>query len=165
MYSVCRKVRESVIASVSFNVFHASSVDFVKVTVVPLYQHFTSTNNLGKSVLSVSTVHFLPSLTPVRVNPVMSWHIRKVLMSVNTICHICKVSPYIPLSVKTSAALVHYASHNVRHVQCQTCMSFKPKVSVTFNFKHVSLQLLSAILVAILFNTFSFSQPAKAILV
>ena len=86
-------------------------------------------------------------------------------MSVNTICHIFKVSPYIPLSVNTSAALANYASHDVRHVQCQTCMSFKPKVSVTFSFKHVSLQLLSAILVAILFNTFSVNQSAKAILV
>ena len=72
MYSVCRKVRESVIVSVSFNVFHASPVDIVNVTIVPLYQHFTSTNNLSKSVLSVSTVYFLPSLTLVRVNPVMS---------------------------------------------------------------------------------------------
>ena len=44
-------------------------------------------------------------------------------------------------------------------------MSFKSKVLVTSNFKYVSLSPLYAILVAILFNMFSFTQSAKAILV
>ena len=41
--SVCRKVRKSVLVSVSTNVFHASPPDVVNVTIVPPYQHFNST--------------------------------------------------------------------------------------------------------------------------
>ena len=78
--------------------------------------------------------------------------VRNVLMSVNTICRVPKVSPYIPLSVNTSKTLVNYVSHNIRHVQCPKCVSFKSRVSVTSNFKYISLQLLYTILVAILFK-------------
>ena len=75
------------------------------------------------------------------------------------------MSPYIPVSVNNSATLVYYVSHNVRHVQCLKCVFFTSKVSVTSNFRHVPSSLLYTILVAILFNTFSFAQSAKAILV
>ena len=44
-------------------------------------------------------------------------------------------------------------------------VSFKSKVSVTSKFKYVSSSPLYTIFVAILFNTFSFTQSAKAILV
>ena len=102
--------------SVSTNVFHTSAPDVVNFTIVPPYQHFSSTKNVHKSVLSVSAVSFIPALT-LTVNPAMSLHGRNVLVSVNTTCRIRKVSSYIPLSVNTSASLVNYVSHNVRHVQ------------------------------------------------
>ena len=56
-------------------------------------------------------------------------------------------------------------SHNVRHVHRPKCMSYKSKLSVTSKFKYVSSSPLYTIFVAILFNTFSFTQSAKAILV
>ena len=160
--SVCRKVRKSVLVSVSTNVFHTSPPGVVNVTIVPPYQHFSSTKNVSKSVLSVSAVSYNPAPT-LTVNPVISLHERNVLVSVNTTCRIRNVSPYVPLSVNTSTSLVNYVSHNVRHVQRPKCVSFKSKVSVTSNFKYVSSSPLYAIFVAILFNTFSFTQSAKAI--
>ena len=150
--------------SVSTNAFHTSAPDVVNVTIVPPYQHFSSTKNVRKSVLSVSAVFFIPAQT-LTVNPVMSLHARNVLVSVNTTCRVRKVSPYIPLSVNTSTSLVNYVSHNVRHVQRPKCVSFKSKVSVTSKFKYVSSSPLYTIFVVILFNTFSFTQSAKAILV
>ena len=86
-------------------------------------------------------------------------------ISVPTTCRVRKLSPYIPLSVNTSTTLISYVSHNVRHVQCPKRVSFKPVVSVTSNFKYVSSSPFYTILVAILLNTFSFAQSAKAILV
>ena len=79
-------------------------------------------------------------------------------MPVNTTCRVCKVSPYIPLSVNTNATLVNYVSHNVRHVQRPKCVSFMSRVSVTSNFKYVSSPSLYTILVTLLFNTSSFTQ-------
>ena len=46
----------------------------------------------------------------------MFLYVRNVLMSVNNIYHVRKVSPYIPLSVNTSTTLAR-VFHNVRHVQ------------------------------------------------
>ena len=126
--------------SVSTNIFHASAPDVVNVTIVPPYQHFNSTKNVSKYVLSASAVSFIPAPT-LTVNPAISLHVHNVLMSVNTTYYVCKVSTYIPLSVNTSTALVDYVSHNVRNVQRPKCVSSKSKV-----------------LVAILFNTFFFSQ-------
>ena len=120
--------------------------------------------NVNKSILSVLAVSFIPAPT-LTVNPVMSLHGRSVLASVNTTCRVRNVSPYIPLSVNTSTPLVNYVSHNVRHVQRPKFVSFKSKVSVTSKFKYVSSSPLYTIFVAILFNTFSFTQSTKAILV
>ena len=75
------------------------------------------------------------------------------------------MSPYIPLSVYTSSSLVNCVSHNIRHVQRPECVYFKSKVSVTSNLKYVSSSPLHTIFVAILFDTFSFTQSAKASLV
>ena len=122
--SVCRKVRKSVLVSVSTNVFHTPAPDVVNVTIASPYQHFSSTKNVSKSVLSVSAVSFIPAPT-LTVNPVMSLHGRSVLASVNTTCRVHNVSPYIPLSVNTSTPLVNYVSHNVHHVQHLKCESFK----------------------------------------
>ena len=144
--SVCRKVGKSVFVSVSTNVFHTSAPD------------------VSKSVLSVSAVSLIPAPT-LTVHPVMFLHGRNVLVSVNATCRVCNVSPYIHLSVNTSTLLVNYVSYNVHHVQGPKCVSFKSKVSVTSNFKYVSLSPLYTIFVAILFNTFSFTQSAKAIVV
>ena len=104
--SVCRKVRKSVLVSVSTNVFHASPPDVVNETIVPPYQYFNSTKNVSKSVLSTSAVSVIsaPTLT---VNPAMSSHVRNVLMSVHTTCCVRKVSPYILLSINTSTTLVN----------------------------------------------------------
>ena len=104
--SVCRKVRKSVLVSVSTNVFHTPAPDVVNVTIAPPYQHFSSTNNVSKSVLSVSAVSFIPAPT-LTINPVMSLHGRNVLASVNTTCRVHKVICYIPLSVNTSTPLVN----------------------------------------------------------
>ena len=93
----------------------------------------------------------------------MSLHDRNVLISFNTTCHVRNMSPYIPLSVDTSTSLVNYVPHNVSHVQRPKCVSFKSKVSVTSNFKRVSLSLLYTIFVAILFNTFSFTQSTNLV--
>ena len=84
-------------------------------------------------------------------------------MSLTTICHIRKVSSYVPFSVNTSTTLVNHVSHNVRYVQRPTCVSFKFKFK--FNFENVYSSTLYTILVATLFNTPSFTQSAKAILV
>ena len=162
--SVCRKVRKSALVSVSTNLFHASPPEVVNVTIIPPYQHFNSTIYVSKSVLSASAVSFIPALT-LAVNPAMSSHVCNALMSVSTTCRVRKASPYVPPSVNTSTTLVNYISHNVRHVQHPKCVSFKSRVSVTSNFKYVSSSPLYTILVAILFNTFSFTQSAKAILV
>ena len=162
--SVCLKVRKSALVSVSTNVFHTLASDVVNVTTAPPYQHFSSTKNVSKSVRSASTVSFIPAPT-LTVNLVLSLHGRNVLVSVNTTCHVRNVSPYIPLSVNTSTPLVNYVSHNVRHVQRSKFVSFKSKVSVTSKFKYVSSSPLYTIFVAILFNTFSFTQSTKAILV
>ena len=121
-------------------------------------------NDLTWNYPSASAVYFIPASTPT-VNPATSSHVRKILMSVNTTCHVCKVSPYIPLSVNTSTTFVNYVSYNVYHVQHPKCVSFKSRVSVTSNFKYVSTSPLYTILVAILFNMFSFTPSAKAILV
>ena len=110
-----KKKKNAVIVCVSTNVFHASAPDVANVTILPTYQHFNSIKNVSKSVLSASGVSFIPAST-LAVNPAMSSHIRNVLMFFNTTCRVCKVSPYIPLSVNTSTALVNYVSHNVRHV-------------------------------------------------
>ena len=162
--SVCHKVWKSVLVSVSTHVFHTPTPDVVNDIIAPPYQHFSSTKNVSKSVLSVSAVSFIPAPT-LTVNPVMSLHGRSVLASVNTTCRVRNVSPYIPLSVNTSTPLVNYVSHNVRHVQRPKFVSFKSKVSVTSKFKYVSSSPLYTIFVAILFNTFSFTQSTKAILV
>ena len=54
----------------------------------------------------------------------------------------------------------------ITYVMCSVqSVSFKSKVSVTCKFKYVSSSPLYTIFVAILFNTFSFTQSAKAILV
>ena len=95
----------------------------------------------------------------------MSLHGHNVLVSINTICCVRNFSPYITLSVNTSTSLVNYVSHNLRYEQRPKCISFKSKMSVTSNFKYVSSSTLYTIFVAILFNTFSFTQSAKAILV
>ena len=150
--------------SVSTSVFHTPAPGIVIVIIAPPYQHFSSTKNVSKSVLSVSAVSFIltPTLT---VNPVLSLHGRNVLVSVNTTCRVRNVSPYVPLSVNTSTPLVNYVSHNVRHVQCIVkCVPFKSKVSVTSKFTYVSSSPLYIIFVAILFNTFYFTQSTKAIL-
>ena len=158
--SVCQKVRKSVLVSVSTRVFHTSAPDFVNVTIVPPYQHFSSTKNVSKFVLSVSAVSFIPA-PRFTVKPAMPLHGRKVLVLVNTKCHVRKVSPYISLSVITSASLVNYVSHNVRHVQRPNCLSFKSKVSVNSNFKYLFSSPLYTIFVAILFNTFSLLNQQK----
>ena len=49
--------------------------------------------NVSKSILSVSAVSFIPAPT-LTVNPVMSLHGRKVLISVNTTCRVRNVSLY-----------------------------------------------------------------------
>ena len=126
--SVCHKVHKSVLVSVSINIFHASPHCVVNVIIAPTYQHYNLTNNVNKSVFSASTVSFLPALT-LSINPVMPLHFRNVLISVNTICHVCKVSLYIPPSINTIKTLVDYVSHNERHVQCSKCISFKSSVS------------------------------------
>ena len=102
-------------------------------------------------------VSFIPAPTPT-VNLVMSLDDFNLLLSINTTCHVCNVSVYIHLSVNTSTSLVNYVSHNVRHVQRLKCVSFKSKVSVTCNFKYFSSSTLCTIFVAILFNTFFFTQ-------
>ena len=117
----CRKVRKSVLVNVSTNVFHTPAPDVVNVTIAPPYQHFNSTKNVSKSVVSVSAVSFIPAPTPTG-NPVMSLHGRNVLISVNTTCRVRNVSPYILLSVNSSTPLVNYVSHNVRHVQRPKCV-------------------------------------------
>ena len=150
--------------SVSTNVFHTSAPDVVNVTIVQPYQHFSSTKNVSKSVLSVSAGSFIPAPT-LTVNPVVSLHGCNVLVSVNTTCCVRNLSPYIPLSVNTSTSLVSYVSQNVRHVQCPKCVSFKSKVSVTSNFKYVYSSPLYTVFVAILFKTLSFTESAKTILV
>ena len=120
--------------------------------------------NVNKSILSVLTVSFIPA--PIlTVNPLMYLHSCNVLVSVNTTYHVHNVSPYIPLSVNTSAPVFNYASHNVRYVQHPKCVSFKSKVSVTPKFKYVSLSPLYTIFAAILLKTFSFTQSTKTILV
>ena len=126
------------------------------------YQHFKSTGNLSKSVFSTLPVSFLHAPTFFTVNHVISLHVHIVLMFFNNICHVNKVSPYIPLYVNTRKTLVD-VSHNVRHVQCPRCVAFKSKVSNTSNFKHIFLSTLYKILAAILFNTFSFYESAKSI--
>ena len=126
--SICRKVHKSVLVSVSINIFHASPHCVVNVIIAPTYQHYNLTNNVNKSVFSASTVSFLPALT-LSINPVMPLHFRNVLISVNTICHVCKVSLYIPPSINTIKTLVDYVSHNERHVQFSKCISFKSSVS------------------------------------
>ena len=83
-------------------------------------------------------------------------------MFVDNICHVRKVSPYIPLDVNTRKTLLD-DFHNVRHAQRPKCVAFKSKVSDTSNLKHISLSPLYKILAAILFNTFSFYESAKAI--
>ena len=75
--SVCRKVRTSVLVSVSTNVFHSSLSDAVNVTIVPPYLHFNSTKNVSKTVLSASAVSFVPEPT-FTGNPAMSSHVRNV---------------------------------------------------------------------------------------
>ena len=121
--SVCRKVRKSVLVSVSTNVSHTSAPDVVNVTIVSPYQHFSSTKNVSKSVLSVSAVSFIPAPT-LTVNHVMSLHGRNVLVSVNTTCRVRNVSPYIPLSVNTSTSLVNYVYHNIIMCSVQSvCLS------------------------------------------
>ena len=60
--------------------------------------------NVSKSVLRASGVSFIPP-SALTVDPAMSLHVRKVLMSVNTTCRVRKVSPYIPISVNTSTTL------------------------------------------------------------
>ena len=117
--SVCRKVRKSVLVSVSTNVFHALPPDVVNVTIVPPYQHFNSTKYVSKSVLSASAVSFIPAPT-LTVNPAMSSHVCNALMSVNTTCRVRKASPYVPPSVNTSTTLVNYISHNVRMFSVQS---------------------------------------------
>ena len=149
--------------SVSANVLHTPTPDVVNVTIAPPHQHSSSTKNVSKSVLSVSAVPFIsaPTLT---VNPAISLHSRNVLISVNTTCRVRNASPYIPYSVNTSTPLVNYVFHSVRHVQRPKCASFKSKLSVTSKFKYVSSSPLYTIFVVILFNTFSFTQSAKSIL-
>ena len=110
--NVCRKVRKSALLSVSTNVFHASASGVVNIKIVPPYQHFNSTKNVSKSVLSALAVSFIPVPT-LTVNPAMSLHVRNVLMSVNITCRVRKVNLYIPLSVNTSTTLVDDDSHNI----------------------------------------------------
>ena len=59
--SVCRKVRKSVLVSVSTNFFHTPTPDVVNVTIAPPYQHFSSTkmqvNLLHVSRLSLLFLH------------------------------------------------------------------------------------------------------------
>ena len=120
--SVCRKVRKSVLVSVSTNFFHTPTPDVVNVTIAPPYQHFSSTKNVSKSVACFSAVSFIPAPT-LADNPVMSLHGCNVLiMSVNTTCRVRNVSPYIPYFINTSTPLVNYVSHNVRHVQRPECV-------------------------------------------
>ena len=95
----------------------------------------------------------------------MSLHVHNLLMSVNITCRVCKLIPHILLSVNTSTTFVDYVFHNVRHVQRLKCVFFKSKVSVISNFKYVFSSPLYTILVTMLFNMFSFTQSAKAILV
>ena len=61
--SVCRKVRMSALVSVSTNVFHTPTPDVVNVTIAPPYQHFSSTKNVSKSVLSVLAVFYFSTNT------------------------------------------------------------------------------------------------------
>ena len=156
--SVCCKVCKSVLVNVSNNVFHVSAPDNLQnVTIMLPYQHFNSTKYISKCALSASAVSFIP-VTTLTVNPAMSLHVCNVLVSVNTTWRVHKVSPYIPLSVNSSTTHVDYVSH----VQHSRCLSFRSKVSVAYNFKYVSLSPLYTILVVIFFNTFSFTQSAKA---
>ena len=68
--SVCRKVCKSILVSISTNIFHTPTPDVVNVANALPYQHFSSTKNVSKSVLSVSAVSFVPAPT-LTVNPVM----------------------------------------------------------------------------------------------
>ena len=103
--SVCPKVCKYVLVRVPTNIFHASAPDVVNITIVPPYQNFNSTKNVSKSIFSASAVSFIPAPT-LTVNPAMSLYVHSVLMSANTTCRVCKVSPYIPLSVNTSTTIV-----------------------------------------------------------
>ena len=162
--SISRKVLKSVFVSVSTNVFQTPAPDILNVTNAPPYQHLNSTKNISKYALSVSAAAFIPA--PVlTVNLVMPVHGCNILVSVSTTFHVNNMSPYIPLSVNARTPLVDYVSHNVRHVQRRKCMSLNSKVSVTSKYQYVSLSPLYTIFVAILFNTFSFTQSTKAILV
>ena len=146
--SVCHKVCKSILANVSSNLFHASPPDVVNVKIAVPYQQFDSTNNVSKFVPSTSAVPFLPAPTLVAVNHAMSLYLRNVLMSLNNICHVHKISCYIPLSVNTSTTLAS-VSHNLHHVQRPKCLQFKSKVSLTSNFKQIFLSLLYTIIVVI----------------
>ena len=152
--SVCCKVHKSVLVSVSTNVFDTRAPDAVNVTIALPYQDFSSTKNVSKSVLIVSAVSFIPAPT-LTVNPVMSLHGRNILISVNTTCCVCNVSPYIPLSVNTSTPLVNYVSHNVRHKQHPKCVAFKSKVSFTSKFKYISSSLTQSTKAILVCNIFS----------
>ena len=161
--SVCHKVRKSVLVSVFPNVFHASQPDVVNVTIVPPpYQHFNSTNNVSKSVLSASAVSFIPAQTQLIL---LCLHMPAICERLLT-PHAAFVKwvliflfLWIPAQHLLIMFRIMYVMFNIQNV------SFKSRVSVTSNFKYVSSSPLYTILVAILFNIFSFTQSAKAILV
>ena len=115
--SVYHKVCKPIVASASSSVFHLLIAFVVNVTILSLYQHFNPTNNVSKSILSVSTASFLPAPTPFTSNNVLCLHVRNA-------CRVRKVSLYISLSVTTSATLVNHIFHNVHHVDLQCVCVF-----------------------------------------
>ena len=103
------------VCSPSYSVVKSCKFDLVNDVIVDTRRSVSVCHKVCMSILtSVSANVFHACI------PVMSLHVRNVLMSPKTIYHIPKVNPCIPLSVNTSTKHVNHVSHKLRHVQCPT---------------------------------------------
>ena len=101
--SVYHKVCKPLLASVFTNVFHLSlsGCECHNCIIISPVQP----NKQCKQIYSRCITVFLPASTPA-----------------TTIYHVCKVSLYTPLSVKTSTTLANHIFHKVHHVKPPMCV-------------------------------------------
>ena len=94
------KVFKVVLSSLSVNTVSVPPVNVVKVTTTPTYQYTNPASKhaiVRKPVFSTSHVNTPPAPAVVTLNSSLPSHVCDVPVSANLLCHVCKVSPPIPL--------------------------------------------------------------------
>ena len=127
-------VKCSKLSSLSVNAVSVSPVNVVKVTTTPTYQHANPVSKhaiVRKPVFSTSHVNTSPTPAVLTLNSSLPLHVCDVPVPANLLCHVCKVSPAIPLASLTTTTRSHALIKKFPHFHQQLMITPRKSVFMT----------------------------------